>query len=78
MSPEAFELYTVVHIHRGLWSSGDTRDKSLGFPLYDLHLECITDTAACSDTVDHSSQSVSCKGSPRGFGSVNSRPRSAW
>ena len=42
-----------------LWSLGDIRDTSPGFPLFDLQLDGKTDTAACSDIIAHSSRWVS-------------------
>ena len=62
----------------GLWSPGDIRDKSLEFPLFDLNFDGQTDTAACSETIEHSSQSVSGKGFPRGCVAVSSQGHRGW
>ena len=42
----------------GLWSSGDIRDASPGFPLHDLHFYGETYTAACFEIIAHSSSLV--------------------
>lgn len=39
----------VGSLSGGLWSSGDIKDTSPGFPLVDLHIDSETDTAACSE-----------------------------
>ena len=62
-----------------LWSPGDIRDASPGFPFFDFHLDGKTDTVVCSDIIAHSSsrysvwvlrrRSVRGKGPPRGCGS---------
>ena len=49
------------------WSSGDIRDACPGFPLFDLHLDGKTDTAACSEIVAHNGPAV---GRSAGGGSV--------
>ena len=41
-----------------MWSSGDIRDASPGFPIFDLHLDGKTDTAACSEIIAYGSRVV--------------------
>ena len=43
---------------RKLWSSRDIRDKSPGFPSFNMHLDGKRDPGACSDIIAHSSQSA--------------------
>ena len=45
------------------WSPGDIRDASPGFPLFNFHLDGKTGTAACSDTIAHSSSFCRWSGS---------------
>ena len=66
-----------------LWSPGDIRDISPGFPLFDFHVDVEKDTVACSDIISYRSQVdmwlvlprrlVRGKGPPRGCGSVCQR-----